>query len=787
MGSRLKLSHFKGTRANLLVNLATRSKEDTIQDEDFLMPPDVFESNAYDPTLPTSLNEADVTMCCVGQLLNSASHSQNNELTIQPIQSPIESFQPYTTAVESPMLFEELQVMQTSEMCSLQSQTDGAEQHSHSSAHIQTNEQLQTNNNIRKERLVLNEVTGEFMSGLVNLGHVVDNDSGNGMYLNEKTGEFLTNDTDETEEDTELNMCGDEDVSKNRKLNKKKRVLGKEYRGRKRVIVDGSKAKYEHMQKPMKIMREKPCSHSATSYSDRSMLCGLISEDKRKAIFKYFWRLETWDAKKAYLKNLVQLRPIIKRRKSVGDHSHRKLAYEYYLPDDENTLRKVCKLFLLSTLDINADTLIEWIKRLQDSTTTSTTTAEDLKSKHQKRQNNSEKNIRQPVKEAAIREWLNLLNKMPSHYCRASSTRVYVEDTFESKSHMFREYESWCQKNGKRSAGRKYFNAILEDEKISIFKPRKDQCDTCTGHKEGSITEEQYALHIAKKNEAYKAHNDATGMSSSEVLVMTIDVQSVLLSPKMLVSVQYYKQKLQVHNQSIYVNNNKDVHLYVWHEGDGGVTSNEFTTCVISFIKSQIQEGNFKKIIMVTDGCSYQNRNKILASALIKLSKQTSVDIEQLFLEKGHTMMPVDSVHSTLERKFRPPIYAPSDYISRMREARPKQPYYVNQVDYTFFKKYDDDVCLDSLRPGKKTGDPTVNDLRGLLYKDGEVYYKLRHPDDWTILPQRVRHFETTSTPEQLYNEPRQIEKSKFESLQSLKPFMHRDYHAFYDSLRYRD
>lgn len=104
--------------------------------------------------------------------------------------------------------------------------------------------------------------------------------------------------------------------------------------------------------------------------------------------------------------------------------------------------------------------------------------------------------------------------------------------------------------------------------------------------KEDNLSEEEYILHITKKNEAYKAHTDAIAMSSSEVLVLIIDVQSVLLCPKILVSVQYYKQKLQLQNQSIYIINNKDVYLYVWHEGDGGGTTNEFTSCMIDFIVS---------------------------------------------------------------------------------------------------------------------------------------------------------------------------------------------------------
>lgn len=47
--------------------------------------------------------------------------------------------------------------------------------------------------------------------------------------------------------------------------------------------------------------------------------------------------------------------------------------------------------------------------------------------------------------------------------------------------------------------------------------------------------------------------------------------------------------------------------------------------------------------------------------------------------------MEADSVHSTLERLFKPPINSPSDNISLMRKARPKNLYFIKVLDYTFF------------------------------------------------------------------------------------------------------
>lgn len=90
----------------------------------------------------------------------------------------------------------------------------------------------------------------------------------------------------------------------------------------------------------------------------------------------------------------------------------------------------------------------------------------------------------------------------------------------------------------------------------------------------------------------------------------------------------------------------RKITLYVCDEGDGGVTVNEFTTSIIDFLKTSLNLK--KKKIIISYGCFYQNRNKILSCALAKLSKETGLEYEQFILEKGHTMMEVDSLNSTL-------------------------------------------------------------------------------------------------------------------------------------------
>ncbi|KAJ8891765.1 hypothetical protein PR048_004318 [Dryococelus australis] len=72
-------------------------------------------------------------------------------------------------------------------------------------------------------------------------------------------------------------------------------------------------------------------------------------------------------------------------------------------------------------------------------------------------------------------------------------------------------------------------------------------------------------------------------------------------------------------------------------------------------------------IIIWTNGCDYQNRNKVLSNALLNLPTEKNFSIHQKYLLKGHTQM--------------------EDY----------------DIPLTH--------CYSSIRPENKVSDPTVNDV----------------------------------------------------------------------------
>lgn len=62
----------------------------------------------------------------------------------------------------------------------------------------------------------------------------------------------------------------------------------------------------------------------------------------------------------------------------------------------------------------------------------------------------------------------------------------------------------------------------------------------------------------------------------------------------------------------------------------------------------------------------------------------------------------------------RVPIYTPAGYIDKITHARKNQPYGVKYLTHEFVKDFASLNYYDSIRPGKRVGDPHVTDIRVL-------------------------------------------------------------------------
>ncbi|CAG9782466.1 unnamed protein product [Diatraea saccharalis] len=135
-----------------------------------------------------------------------------------------------------------------------------------------------------------------------------------------------------------------------------------------------------------------------------------------------------------------------------------------------------------------------------------------------------------------------------------------------------------------------------------------------------------------------------------------MDLQAVQLCPRSNVSTLYFKTKLAVHNFTGYDIKRGEGYCFIWTETEGGLTANEFASVIIRMLELFIEKNNIpegSEIVLFSDGCTYQNRSSTLSNALLNFSMVKKVKVVQKILEKGHTRMEPDSMHSVIERKIK--------------------------------------------------------------------------------------------------------------------------------------
>ncbi|XP_050514864.1 uncharacterized protein LOC126890077 [Diabrotica virgifera virgifera] len=556
-------------------------------------------------------------------------------------------------------------------------------------------------------------------------------------------------------------------------MNKLHRENGQQYTGRKKI-----EGKWERIQKNKRVLKPR-CKCRTTDKS--ALKCSEVSEEERKNIFEMFWRMN-WGEKKVFVNGLVQEIPTKRPRDRKDPLLTRRQSTMVFNLNLTNDCRvRVCKTMFQNTLCLTKMTIWNWKKGKENIS--------------QKTNRHATKNPHE-VEVKSLQEFLNNIPKMESHYCRKSWAKLYLLPEWTSKKALYNFYTlDWCTPRNITPLSIAKFSNTLEIENISLFKPKKDQCEKCLSHKLGNIPDTEHKEHIERKNEARLEKEQD---KNKEEFVFTMDTQAVLLAPKSNVSSLYYKTKICTHNFCIFNIKNKDGFCYLWNETEGGLSSDNYATIIVKFITEKLlpsihrEPGQDTKIILYSDGCTAQNRNVILANALLNVATLNNVTIQQKYLEVGHTQMEADSMHATIERKLKNKIiHIPAEYAEVCVGARKNpKPYNVSYLTHEFFKSFASLQFYKSIRPGKAIGDAKVTDIRALQYKQGNLYFKLRFTDEWQLLPQRCDKRVSVKPIESLPNlheNQLKISSRKFKDLQQLKSTLPVDYRDYYDNVPHED
>lgn len=266
-------------------------------------------------------------------------------------------------------------------------------------------------------------------------------------------------------------------VEKNR-LNREK---GHAYFGKRKL----SDKWVKNIPKPKKEMKPR-C--KCSEFKSGVIKCHEITEEDRKFLFEQFWAMD-WGEKKIFIKCLIKVMPTKRKRdRKDPNTSQRKNTMVYYLKKNDDLIR-VCKTLFLNTFAIN--NVLCWSWKFEDTL------------------RNSVKNLPQPEQPAQLQaatadkqfldKFLDELPKLPSHYCRQRTSLLYLQPDIISKQQLYKFYKEECRSKNVKSLSIATFSNTLTLKKISLFKPKKDLCETCNGFKMGHVSEEIYNEHTQKK------------------------------------------------------------------------------------------------------------------------------------------------------------------------------------------------------------------------------------------------------------------------------------------------
>lgn len=157
----------------------------------------------------------------------------------------------------------------------------------------------------------------------------------------------------------------------------------------------------------------------------------------------------------------------------VREGSNRKNYNHAFYLTRNNKKTRVCKVFFMNTLAIS-DTVIRTVVKKQSETGVH---LKDNRGKHK-----NHKTLDSELT-GGVKAHINSIPRIESHYCRARSTREYIEGRFTVAA-LQRHFVDTCESEGALHVPYQiYYNIFMHDFNLPFWQPKKDQCDDCMAYK----------------------------------------------------------------------------------------------------------------------------------------------------------------------------------------------------------------------------------------------------------------------------------------------------------------
>jgi len=199
--------------------------------------------------------------------------------------------------------------------------------------------------------------------------------------------------------------------------NKALRLSGKPYTGRTKV--DGEKATVD---KPPKRLSS-PCPPNAKCRSGKGVFkCSNWPNEERQKVFTQFWEDLDWLSRKTLVRSLVDC---VKPFRPSAEKSRVSTSHKYNLKRSDGKRERVCKKMFCTTFGIPLSTITKWL-------------SEKSSPKAKKFPQRPGSKVVTSEQKRILREFLDHLHKMPSHYCRKQSDKLYLESKWRSIRNLYK-------------------------------------------------------------------------------------------------------------------------------------------------------------------------------------------------------------------------------------------------------------------------------------------------------------------------------------------------------------
>ena len=272
-----------------------------------------------------------------------------------------------------------------------------------------------------------------------------------------------------------------------------------------------------------------------------------ITEEQRQEIFECYWGLGSLQRQRDFLNSCLTTLKVPYRRVKEGAAKTRNQNCVFHFTVNGES-KRTCKLFFMNTLSISERTLRTVIEGRNSSSTG--VIPEDKRGKH------AHHNQVNPEILQSVRDHINSVPRIESHYTRANTTREFIDGGLTVKE-LHRNYVS--NRGTLASASFDMYYRIFNTEfNLSFFVPKKDQCDLCESYK-NAIGEDQlklkepYEEHLKQKQLSRKEKTKDIELlkEDSETVVAIYDLQAVMPVPTGDSSAFFYKSKLNCLNFTV--------------------------------------------------------------------------------------------------------------------------------------------------------------------------------------------------------------------------------------------